>query len=369
MSRLHPFDLSLLLLARRLNPLRVPLDRREALAIAAADWEAVIGLASRQFVLAALAAVVRDLVPRDLLDLELREFLEAVHAANLERNRALRGQLLVAGGALNRVGIEPVLLKGAIRLVDGLYPDPGWRMMEDLDILVPAAQVDAAVRALSGLGYRPVRPFDPAHKEVKLWGPGRALVEAHTELFASPRQQRLLTGSDMIATSKPCVLDGVRFRLPPVTQQMIHLIGHSQIGHFGHIYGRVSLRERLEAAALIGWSGAPIDWQAVHGSFARARYRRPLLAFLLALRDGDLSPAPLPERRDGLLALQEGRIGRQARSSALFRFSLHVGWWVVLVKIQLTQRRLLLTTGRLLVNPQARRRITRTLLAARLRPW
>jgi hypothetical protein len=76
-------------------------------------------------VLPALAAALRDLDLIGSLDAELAEFLLAVHAANLERNEELRGELAAAVGALNRTGIEPMLLKGAIRLVDDLYPDHG----------------------------------------------------------------------------------------------------------------------------------------------------------------------------------------------------------------------------------------------------
>ena len=41
---------------------------------------------------------------------------------------------------LNEIDIVPVALKGAIRLVDGLWPDPALRFMHDLDLLVPSRE-------------------------------------------------------------------------------------------------------------------------------------------------------------------------------------------------------------------------------------
>jgi hypothetical protein len=58
---------------------------------------------------------LRDLNLAGVLEPELREFLATV------RNGELYSQLAEVAGKCNRIGIEPVLLKGAIRLVDGLY--------------------------------------------------------------------------------------------------------------------------------------------------------------------------------------------------------------------------------------------------------
>jgi hypothetical protein len=80
------------------------------------------------------------------LDQELGTFLEAIHTANTERNSELGDELAAAVGILNRAGIEPVLLKGAIRLIDGLHPNHGWRMLRDLDLLVPEAGFATVLR-------------------------------------------------------------------------------------------------------------------------------------------------------------------------------------------------------------------------------
>src|SRR3954469_26043703 len=66
---------------------------------------------------------------------ELLGYLAAMHEAATLRNAALRHDLTQVAAQLNEIGVVPVALKGAIRLVDGLWPDPTLRFMHDLDLL------------------------------------------------------------------------------------------------------------------------------------------------------------------------------------------------------------------------------------------
>ena len=61
------------------------------------------------------------------------------------------------------------------------------------------------------------------------------------------------------------------------------------------------------------WSagGTKIDWQAVHGRFRAAGYRRPLLSFLLSLKAGGWCAVPL-RTSDPLTVLQQRRVALQA---------------------------------------------------------
>ena len=123
--RRHPFDIVSRVLAERLRG-REPSDELCATVCSQdIDWESVVGYASNQFALPAFAAALQDLDLIELMDEELGAFLNAVHPANVERNSEICDELIGAVGALNRVGMEPVLLKGAIRLVERLYPDHG----------------------------------------------------------------------------------------------------------------------------------------------------------------------------------------------------------------------------------------------------
>ena len=268
-----------------------------------------------------------------------------------------------------------MLLKGAIRLVDALYPEPGWRAMRDLDILVPESGFGDAVGALGNAGYMLARAIEPARKEALVRREGCSLpLEVHRELFVTTRRQRLLRGSEVIADLRPATIDGARVRLPSTEHQLVHLIGHSQIGHRGHAYGRIMLRDRLEAAALLHWLPESVDWQTVFSRFEAAGYRRPLLVFLLSLGDGGFYSMPVPGRTDLLTAIHQRRIALQARSAAMTRVSLQTVWYAVLLKMQLVEHdakwpKIVQTAGKFLLDSKERQRIAGMFARGGPRPW
>ena len=331
--RRHPFDLIARVLAERLQGSAASDELQALMRSRRIDWERVVGHASAQFVLPALAAAAKDLDLTEALDEELGGFLEAVHAANAERNGGLRDELAAAVTVLNRADIEPVLLKGAIRLADGLYPDDGWRMLQDLDLLVPKASLAEAIRAFAEAGYAACG----SDGEIRRRG-GACQIDLHTEVFSTPRQIRLLRAGSLLDSSRPVAFGDRRVRVPSAEHQLVHLIGHSQIRHLGHAFGRIGLRHRLEAAALAQWGREDIDWQAVLARFSAAGYRRPLLSLLLTLKEGAWCAVAVTDGIDPLTALQGRRIALQARSASLDYIGSRVGWWISAFSSQIAER-------------------------------
>jgi hypothetical protein len=289
----------------------------------------VLSYAGAEYVLPALAAALRDLRLTGSLDPELGAFLEAVHAANVERNDEIRFELEAAVGVLNRAGIEPVLLKGAVRLVDGLYPDHGWRMLRDIDLLIPPHGLAEATRAFAEVGYVQV---DSSGSEIQ-HPEGLVQIDLHDEVFS-----RLLPATEVIGASGSAALGSGRVRLPSVEHQLVHLIGHGQIRHRSHACGRIGWRDRLEAAALAGWGDENVDWQAVEARFTATGYRRAFLTFLLALHDCALCAVPVPARTDLLTALQRRRVALQERSMTFAHIGAFAGWCGSEVSRQLAER-------------------------------
>lgn len=328
-KRIYPFDVIARVLVERLGG---GARSEELLALVRSrtiDWERIVGLASSEYVLPTFAAAIRDLDLIGSLHTELASFLDAVHAANEERNGELRDELETAVGILNRAGIEPALLKGAIRLADGLYPDVGWRTLRDLDLLVPEVSRAEAIRALEKAGYASCG----SDGEVRRPG-GVCQIDLHAELFCTPPQVRLLRAADTLQKARPVAFGVGSVRIPAIEHQLVHLIGHSQIRHLGHAFGRIALCDRLETAALVRWGHEAIDWQAVSERFVAAGYRRPLLSFLLALSDGAWCAVPVTDHSDRLTVLQQHRIALQARSAMLAYLGSRVGWWLSAFKNQ-----------------------------------
>jgi hypothetical protein len=163
-------------------------------------------------------------------------------------------------------------------------------------------------------------------------------------------------------------------RLPSLLHQMIHLIGHGQISNYNHFYGRIGLRDRLEAAALTHWAAEPVDWQAVATRFATAGYRRTVPAFALALRDGALCAIPPPRKVDLLTTVQERRIAWQARSRILAHIGFWPMWCVAMLRIQIEERergrpKLVQTLRKLIFERGAGQRMLRTFIYDAPRPW
>jgi hypothetical protein len=332
MQRAHPFDVVSRILSEGLLGGEASDELCATVGSPGVDWDRVVSIASAHFVLPAATAALRNLRQLQLLDDELGSFLAAVHAANAERNIELREELAAAVKILDRAGIEPVLLKGAIRLVDRLYPDDGWRMLRDLDLLVPNAVLAKAIRAMEGAGYA-LSEDGALRRET-----GACKIELHEELFAGSRQGRLLDAVSVLDQSRPLAFADGTVRIPSIEHQLVHLIGHGQIRHCGHAIGRICLRDRLEAAALLHWRREAIDWQAVSKCFVAAGYRRPLLTFLLALRDGAWGTVPVADRIDWLTLVQRRRIVLQAHSRAFDYMGSRAGWCVSEVRSQIRER-------------------------------
>lgn len=328
--RPHPFDVVARVLCERLRGGVASEPLRAMVASRGIAWERVVSVASAELVLPAFAAALTDLDLIGSLDQELGAFLEAVHAANRERNDELRDELATAARVLNRVGIEPALLKGSLRLLDGLYPDDGWRMLRDLDLLLPEASLATARRALEAAGYAACGSRGEMQR-----GEGACQIDLHTELLNGAGDDRLLPAQEVLSAARPAALGHFRVKIPSVEHQLVHLIGHGQIRHLGHAQGRIALSDRLETAALVRWGREAIDWQAVQRRFGAAGYRRSLLCFLLSLDAGGWCAVPVPERPDRLMVLQQRRIELQDRSATCAYVGSRVGWWVSTFRSQL----------------------------------
>jgi Uncharacterised nucleotidyltransferase len=328
----HPFDVIARVLVERLQGCEPSEELRAIVRIRDVDWNRVVAHASAEIVLPAFAAALRDLQLTEALDPELGAFLDAVHAANLERNSELRGELAAAIEVLNRADIEPVLLKGANRLWDELYPDHGWRILRDLDLLVGKACLVKASRAFEKAGYARCGADGEVRRRA-----GACQIELHSELFSTPRQERLLPAADVLKNSRPATFGDGRVRIPSVEHQLMHLIGHSQLRHLGYAFGCIKLRDRLESAALVKWGHEAIDWEVVSQPFVAAGYRRPLLSLLLTLAEGGWCTVPNASRIDRLSALQQRRVALQARSRTFAYIGSRLGWWASLFMSQLEE--------------------------------
>ena len=215
-----------------------------------ADLVGLARLAGRHLVTPMVATCIARGALRQQLPEDFSVYLDFVYSANERRNRALWNQLREIGLRLNGIGVEPVLLKGAIRLVDQLYPSIGWRFMRDLDLLLPRDRLSAAAACLESIGYG---FCNDAKKQEKHLPQLRrdddvGIVELHVDLLS--RRQDLCSAEAMLVRSRLVDLDGARVRIPQIADQLIHLIGHDRFDGYLRRSGMFLLRSVFETALL-----------------------------------------------------------------------------------------------------------------------
>jgi hypothetical protein len=260
------------------------------LAAPSTDLMSLSRLAGRHLVTPMLATCIGDPEIRHRLPEDFILYLEFVHAENTRRNDAVRRQLGQAAACLNRIDIEPLLLKGAIRLVDGLYPDPGWRFMRDIDLLIRRDRLGQGVACLESLGYRSTceaTELPAKHRHLPpLYRSGAvAVVELHTELLDTPA---VLPAERVLARSRPVDLDGARVRVPDSADQLLHLVGHDRFDGDLRSSGLFVLRNVFETALLCQDESRLRDALDRVASTPLARYARARIDLAARLFPGHL---------------------------------------------------------------------------------
>jgi hypothetical protein len=287
------------------------------------DWEGLIAAAAGEFLLPALHHRMDEtaLHPPP----EIADFLAEVENLNAGRNARILEEARAITSLLNGIGIEPVALKGAAFLLDGVYPRPGCRYLADLDLLVPHFQLDAAANALQRDGYqldardamaRFRHHYPQLQRPRQSDGSGSAPLELHHSLGHGV-SRKLLSGEDMLRDSsliEPKGWSGARIRVPSPEHLVTHLILHSQLHHTYSERIWPPLRAMYDLAVLNRHYGSRLDWDSVRQRF-RACGREPTLLLHLLQANKTLGvPLPFPFEL-GVIAR-----ARWARRQALHRW-------------------------------------------------
>jgi len=227
-------------------------------------WPELVRLLERHRVLATLAGLVRDtgapLVPPP---------------AELLRPLRLRSSILLLelnrlADALQRAGLQPVVLKGAA-LAQSVYPRPSQRYFLDLDILVPVERTEETIDLLCGLGYHATgvrhREFYRLHHFHRiLCSNAGIVVEVHWNL-ARPTDFVRFDVAGIARRSRTLRVGHGEIRVPCDADQLLHAAAQ------GMREGFSDLRRVIDAALLLR-AGVAAD--AELGGRARSRRRDEL---------------------------------------------------------------------------------------------
>jgi hypothetical protein len=265
------------------------------------SWHELLQIAQQHQAVPLLYAAARkegDHPPAAALD-ELRR---RARATEVRAGRAWE-ELEALFGALNRAGIEPVVLKGAY-LARFVYPTPGLRPFGDLDLLVRPEDRERAAEALMALGYRDYTP--KGRDRVYLarhhhhWGfvrQGALLVELHWALTPPSSTVQFDTAA-LFGRSRHLEVGERQARGLAPSDHFLYTAVHVAKHHF-----RVPLRSYLDLALILREAG-PLDWPGLRTE-AEARGAGVDLAAVLATAEA-LRFLALPPAAAGLDASAAG---------------------------------------------------------------
>ena len=251
------------------------------------NWERLFQAAADEALLPLLYSQFKSLDLLNLLPADIAEFLLAVEAANRERNQAIVDELKAAVTLLNKIGIQPVLLKGLAYLKTGVYEDPAHRYLVDIDLLVSEEQRQPAVEALIQNGwvadnldpFRNFRQHSPA-----LCRPSSVWIEIHHSLGTGVCE-RVLPAREVIERSGALDLEGLCVRVPAGEDLLAHLIMHSQILHPYHQRIWTPIRAMVDLLLLSRRFGPNLRWEPVANRFAAAGKYGVFALHLLQVED------------------------------------------------------------------------------------
>jgi hypothetical protein len=231
---------------------RLFLSRPVSLPAPPIPWPLVVEAAGEHLVAPALGWCLHgdERVPADV-----RQCFEVLLELNRQRNAIIQQALEHAVASLNDAAVTPMLLKGAAALVEGLYPDPGMRVVGDLDLLVRQHEIAAADAALERAGFgleAPLAGFDgdPHHLLPRVHAELRVRVDLHVR--PTPGSiPAVLDASEMLDRGRSRIWRGRQVLIPDASDWMIHNILHGQIvdGHYWRGIPRLRQLAELEALA------------------------------------------------------------------------------------------------------------------------
>ncbi len=205
----------------------------------AVSWEDFVWMGSSHMVLPALYTSFKrnELLP--FIPADLSGYLADIHALNYNRNQRILEQSHELIRILNGAGIEPVFLKGAGHLLQGLYYDAGDRIMSDIDILLSQEDIPKAAALLYENGYFHPDEFKEDNFEKHHHLPGFehkshiAIVEIHHALFPG-KYSRLLPNNEVFSGKRK--LEGMDAWVLSCRHQMVLNFVHDQLVDDGFKY-------------------------------------------------------------------------------------------------------------------------------------
>jgi hypothetical protein len=283
-----------------------------------------------------------------------RELRTSYMGATLENG----AWLAEAGRAIGRMAAAsvPVAALKGLHLAAAVYDEPALRKLGDVDLLVPAEQLETARSALIDAGYTPEDVDDPTiHHLAPLIKPRAAPIELHHDLCPDPNPFRLDV-EPLWERMVPISIAGQPALGLGPEDLLLHLCVH---GTYNHRW-LLPLRNVFDIVMVVERNGAGLRWELLAERVHATGTRRAVFCGLALAREmfGAEVPGDLLERlvpaREGAAALRLARenvLGHESAGPAWMETALGDATFTgrlrrVLGRVFAPPARLLETSGR-----------------------
>jgi hypothetical protein len=235
-------------------------DPNAAAALTEGQWGAFVDAAMRNGLVAATYRALEADSIAPLVPAAVRAELRGYFVERSLRNALLLRQTGEIVRALRADGIEVMLLKG-IHLARFVYPEPAWRSMADVDLMVPRADLRRAEAILVATGFGPApRPDLEAfcrwsNHLAKLVKAGAPVVELHYAI-ERPTSPLRIDHEGLWNRSRTVEFEGSRVRVLSTEDLLLHLAVH---GSYHHRFDRSAIKCLVDVREVIERAG-PVDW-------------------------------------------------------------------------------------------------------------
>ncbi|WP_339137091.1 MAG: nucleotidyltransferase family protein [Candidatus Electrothrix sp. GW3-4] len=293
----------------------------------AVNWPILLLCADRHHILPSLFFSLNQSSLLRYLPKEVSEYLHAVWTLNRRRNRMLRQALFAVSRQLNKIGIAPVLLKGATALIAQENSGCFDRVMYDLDLYIPEQRSREAYDFLKEHGYTPLYTtqafWDQHHHEAAL---------RHSEFPVSIELHKHILSAKQFNDAPVSVREGMEkiriggaeMLLPNRSFRVLHnFIDHSI--HDGFFFqNRIELRRLYESVRLRADRPCEIRWHNVQAYCRKKRIYTAWLTYCLSSRQLFACQLPCPVPRFSYALYKE----QQVRLHSWFPLLSFVRYWL-----------------------------------------
>lgn len=246
------------------------------------NWDAVLIASNNTLTTGTLAHWLLSTQNGAPLPDDARQFLTVIRDRTAQRNRQMQEQLNEVVACLNKVGVSPVLFKGAAILQAAESLGLHGRILTDLDLMVSDETLPEVLSALEAIGYQ-CEQADTWSKRVPVILSRETdvgTIDLHHQAYG---YHPVLSHDDIMKGAALVDVGGGTAWLPSPAMQLAILVVHDQLRDRDYWRGSIDLRHLLDSAALAR-SREGVDWRALDVIFPAGYPKRALLTHLVTLQ-------------------------------------------------------------------------------------